>query len=124
MKFFRALVFPLLALFSAASVDAQCVPASTAAGAIDTCFGTNGKVITDITNDRDYTRAIALQRDGKIVVAGISGYSASAGNADITVVRYNTDGSLDTTFDGDGIVRTDYSAWTENDDDYCRGLAV
>ena len=116
--------FLIILLASAATVDAQCVPASTAAGALDTCFGTGGKVITDITNDRDYSRAIAIQSDGKIVVAGISGYSATAGNADFTIVRYNTDGSLDTTFDGDGIVRTDFSAWTENDDDYCRGLAI
>jgi uncharacterized delta-60 repeat protein len=115
----------LFLIFAAAIISrAQCVPASTAAGAVDTCFGTGGKVTTDITGDRDYSRALALQSDGKIVVAGISGYSATAGNADFTVVRYNTNGSLDTSFDGDGIVRTDFSAWTENDDDYCRGLAI
>jgi uncharacterized delta-60 repeat protein len=124
MRTTRIFIYFLLILFSAIVVSAQCVPASTAAGALDTCFGTGGKVITDITADRDYSRALALQSDGKIVVAGISGYSATAGNADFTVVRYNTDGSLDTTFDGDGIVRTDFSAWTENDDDYCRGLAI
>ena len=106
-----------------ASVSGQCVPSSTAAGAIDTCFGTNGTVTTDITADRDYSRALALQSDGKIVVAGISGYSATAANADFTVVRYNTDGSLDTTFDGDGIVITDIGPGT-NDDDYCRGMAI
>jgi uncharacterized delta-60 repeat protein len=124
MKTFNIFWFLLVLFSTGATGYAQCVPASTAAGALDTCFGTGGKVITDITADRDYSRAIAIQSDGKIVVAGISGYSATAGNADFTLVRYNTDGSLDNTFDGDGIVRTDFSAWTVNDDDYCRGLAI
>jgi len=118
------IIYLLLLLFSAAVINrAQCVPASTAAGALDTCFGTGGKVTTDITADRDYSRGLAIQSDGKIVVAGISGYSATAGNADFTVVRYNTDGSLDTSFDTDGIVITDFGPGT-NDDDYCRGLAI
>lgn len=117
-------VFVLVVLLAiVVNADSQCVPASTAAGAVDTCFGTNGTVTTDITNDRDYSRAMALQADGKIVVAGISGYSATAPTADFTVVRYNTDGSLDTTFDGDGIVITDIGPGT-NDDDYCRGMAI
>src|SRR5688572_17456760 len=102
---------------------AQCVPASTAAGTIDTCFGTGGKVITDVTADRDFSRALALQTDGKIVVAGIAGYSTTSNNGDFLVVRYNTDGSLDTTFDGDGIVVTDFGFGTV-DDDYCRGVAI
>ncbi|HEY0427058.1 MAG TPA: FG-GAP-like repeat-containing protein [Pyrinomonadaceae bacterium] len=121
---FRIFFFSFVLFAIGAVCDAQtCVPASMAAGALDTCFGTGGRVTTDITADRDYSRALALQPDGKIVVAGISGYSATAGNADFTVVRYNTDGSLDTTFDGDGIVVTDFGPGT-NDDDYCRGLAI
>lgn len=124
MRVLRTFWFLVLMFATGAIGYAQCVPASTAAGAVDTCFGTDGKVITDITADRDYSRAIAIQSDGKIVVAGISGYSATSGTADFTVVRYNTDGSLDTSFDGDGIVRTDFSTWTVNDDDYCRGLAI
>ncbi len=122
MKIAQAL-FVLFVLFSASAViDAQCVPASTAAGALDTCFGTDGKVTTEVTNNRDYARAIAVQPDGKIVVAGVAGYSAPA-VADFTVVRYNVNGSLDTTFDGDGIAITDFGFGTE-DDDYCRGLVI
>ncbi len=102
---------------------AQCVPASTAAGALDTCFGTGGKVTTDITPDRDFARALAIQLDGKIVVAGVAGYSATANNADFLVVRYNTDGSLDSTFDADGIVVTDFGPGND-DDDYCRGVVI
>jgi len=119
----RIIYLLFLLLASTVINRAQCVPDSTVAGAVDTCFGTGGKVTTDITADRDYSRALALQTDGKIVVAGISGYSATAGNADFTVVRYNTDGSLDTTFDGDGIVITDVGIGVV-DDDYCRGLGI
>ena len=121
---FGLLCFLFVFAMLGASADAQpCVPASTAAGALDTCFGTDGKVMTDITPDRDFSRALAIQPDGKIIVAGIAGYSATANNADCLVVRYNTDGSLDTSFDGDGIVTTDIGPGTV-DDDYCRGLAL
>ena len=44
--------------------------------------------------------ASTSSRDGKIVVTGVD----TAATSDIAVVRYNTDGSLDTTFDGDGKV--------------------
>ncbi|MGC2234563.1 MAG: hypothetical protein WA584_00195, partial [Pyrinomonadaceae bacterium] len=122
---FKILFAALILISASVAAYSQCVPASTAAGALDTCFGTDGKVTTDITDDRDFSRALAIQPDGKIVVAGIAGYSTTAGNADFLVVRYNTDGSLDTTFGGgDGIVTTDFSEWTVNDDDYCRGLAI
>ena len=111
-------------LFSIASLGrAQCVPASTEAGTLDTCFGTGGKVITDITADRDFSRALAIQPDGKIVVAGIAGYSTTSNNGDFTVVRYNPDGSPDTTFDDDGIVVTDFGIGSA-DEDYCRGLGI
>src|SRR5262249_32374064 len=42
--------------------------------------------------------AVALQADGKIVVAGTNG--------GFLLLRYNADGSLDTSFDGDGIATT------------------
>jgi uncharacterized delta-60 repeat protein len=74
-----------------------------AAGSLDTSFGTGGKVTTPIGNSSDYAYAIALQPDGKIVVAGAS---SNGSNDDFALARYNPDGSLDTTFDGDGKVTT------------------
>ncbi len=68
-------------------------------GTLDATFGTGGKVTTDLTAFDDLARAIALQTDGKIVVAGEA-------NADFGLARYNADGSLDTTFDADGKVVT------------------
>ncbi len=118
------IIYLLLLLFASTLINrAQCVPASTAAGSLDTCFGTGGRVTTDITGDRDFARALAIQPDGKIVVAGVAGYNVAIPNADFAVVRYNTDGSLDTTFDADGIVVTDFGFGTA-DEDYCRGLGI
>lgn len=51
-------------------------------GTIDNTFGTNGKVLTDFGNKADYGSSLALQRDGKIVLAGHSGN-------DFAVARYN-----------------------------------
>lgn len=72
-------------------------------GSIDNSFGTNGKVLTPIESfdSIDNAWAVALQIDGKIVVAG--DYSNGSGSR-IALVRYNSDGSLDTSFDGDGKV--------------------
>ena len=46
-------------------------------------------------------RDVAMQADGKIVVAGVD---RSTAPGDFALARYNPDGSLDTTFDGDGRV--------------------
>ncbi|MEH2110959.1 DUF4347 domain-containing protein [Nostoc sp.] len=70
-------------------------------GSLDTSFGSAGKVTTDIGNKTsDTSYSIALQPNGKILVAGVSGNN-------FAVVRYNSDGSLDTSFDSDGKVTTD-----------------
>ena len=53
--------------------------------------------------------SVALQADGKIVVAG---YSFNGSNYDFAVARYNADGSLDTTFNGTGKVITAASAFS------------
>lgn len=68
-------------------------------GTLDAAFGNGGRVITVLTKFDDLARAIALQSDGKIVVAGEA-------DSDFAVARYNSDGSLDATFDGDGKVST------------------
>jgi uncharacterized delta-60 repeat protein len=80
-------------------------------GSLDTTFDIDGKVTTDF-GGLEYARSVALQSNGKIVVAGYNGISSSGGG-DFAVVRYNADGSLDTTFDGDGKVITDFGGWDE-----------
>jgi uncharacterized delta-60 repeat protein len=80
-------------------------------GSLDATFGTGGRVFTDLNSgSSDSGRAMALQADGKIVVAGQSTTPVSPADEDFAVVRYNGDGSLDTTFGAGGIVRTDFGA--------------
>ncbi len=79
-------------------------------GSLDATFNSTGKVTTAIGSGHDIGRSIALQPDGKIVVAG---YSHNGSDYDFAVVRYNSDGSLDTTFNSTGKVTTDISGATE-----------
>jgi uncharacterized delta-60 repeat protein len=76
-------------------------------GGLDRTFGGDGRVTTNFTNGADAAHALAIQADGKIVVAG------SSGDDDFAVARYNTDGTLDTSFGRDGRVTTDFD---EGDD--------
>lgn len=85
-------------------------------GSLDLTFDTDGIVTTAIGSSVDQSHSIALQTDGKIVVAGFS----NGANTDFAVARYNTNGSLDVTFDTDGIVTTDFSST----DDTGRSVAI
>jgi len=69
-------------------------------GTLDNSFGTNGKVTTDFLGDYDYGTSMVLQPDGKILIAG--GLIRGKGNFDFATLRYNIDGTLDNTFNGDG----------------------
>lgn len=74
-------------------------------GSLDTTFGSGGSVITDIFGCDSDARAVAIQSDGKIVVAGTVCANTSA--SDFGLVRYDSDGALDPTFGAGGIVTTD-----------------
>jgi uncharacterized delta-60 repeat protein len=76
-------------------------------GSLDISFGDNGVVTTPIGSNNDQAHSIVLQSDGKLVVAGDGTIN---GSADFTIVRYNTDGSLDTNFGNNGIVTTPIGA--------------
>ena len=88
-------------------------------GTLDESFGTGGKMLTDFSGSRSGlgATAVALQADGRIVAAGDAN---SSGQRDFGVVRYNTDGMLDTTFDGDGKASTDFPL----NDDAATAMAV
>jgi uncharacterized delta-60 repeat protein len=72
-------------------------------GSLDTSFNGTGKVTTAIGPGDDWAEALALQRDGKLVVVG---YSWNGSDYDLALVRYNPNGSLDTSFNGTGKVTT------------------
>lgn len=63
-------------------------------GSLDTGFGSGG-IVTSGFGSNSEAKAVAIQTNGKIVAAG---YAEINGSNDFTVVRYNTDGSNDTTF--------------------------
>ena len=72
-------------------------------GSLDGTFGTGGKVFTPIGSGNDDGSRVTLQPDGKIVLAG---WYVNGTDDDFAVVRYNTDGSLDSSFGSGGIVVT------------------
>lgn len=80
-------------------------------GTPDTTFGGDGTVTANpagpVPQEGGDGRALALQPDGKIVVGGQVGST----RFDFALMRFNTDGSVDTSFDGDGIVRTDFGGY-------------
>jgi uncharacterized delta-60 repeat protein len=82
-------------------------------GSLDTSFGgtkAKGVVSTDINNSRDYGWVMALQANGKIVVAGTTTPKNSTSTVDLALVRYNADGSLDSSFGTGGKVTRHFSA--------------
>jgi uncharacterized delta-60 repeat protein len=90
--------------------------ALAAAGDLDTSFSGDGKVTTNIGGAlvNDSGRGMTIQSDGKIIVVG-DHYNVfdGTGNGDFAVVRYNTNGTLDTTFSGDGKATTNFGAFEQ-----------
>lgn len=82
-------------------------------GTFDTSFGSTGYV----SFEPGFGRGIIIDQNAKIIVVGSSPGSAH----DMTIWRINEDGSLDTTFDGDGIITTRNAV---GDGGYDYGMAV
>jgi len=70
-------------------------------GSLDNSFSGDGKTVIPLATSVPMAHGIAVQSDGKIVVAGNAGQW--------TTTRFHPDGSIDNSFDGDGIVRTDFN---------------
>ncbi|MBE2283891.1 MAG: cadherin-like beta sandwich domain-containing protein [Prosthecobacter sp.] len=86
-------------------------------GSLDTTFGVGGKVTTAIGTGDDEGTCVAVQNDGKIVVAG---QSWTSGNKDFALVRYDSDGLLDPTFGSGGKMTLSVGS----EDDLCNGLVL
>jgi len=80
-------------------------------GSLDTTFGTNGFVAEPIFGNSDSGYDFTLQSDGKIVVTGF--FQTSSGGTGTYVIRYNSDGSRDSSFGSGGIVSNPFA--TGND---------
>ncbi|MFK5893445.1 MAG: delta-60 repeat domain-containing protein [Pseudomonadota bacterium] len=84
------LVIPLLAVSSP--------------GDLDVTFANNGFQVTEISSGRDVSTSVALQSDGKLIVAGFS--NGRDGIYEFVIIRYNSDGTIDSTFGEGGIAFT------------------
>jgi len=99
------------ALVSMALAQLGFTIALTAPGELDATFDGDGLVTSYVvpsnSSREDIVRGIAIQPNGKIVAVGYS-LIPSTETRDFAVTRYNTDGSLDTSFSGDGRFITNF----------------
>ena len=72
-------------------------------GSLDAGFGAGGKVTTNISTYSE-AFALAVQPDGRILVAGYGGYATS----DFALIRYTAQGILDGSFGVGGVALTDF----------------
>ncbi len=87
--------------------------AFAASGALDTTFGDGGKVTTDISGHYDdIVLRMAIQSNGRIVAVG-DRHNSEETAFDFAVVRYKSNGSLDTSFSGDGKLVTNFGGLDE-----------
>ena len=94
-----------------------CLMQNIQADELDTSFGDDGRIVTSVGNYGDQAYAVALQQDGRILVAGSS---SNGSDLDFAIVRYNSDGTLDQSFNYDGTVTTQVGS----DDDEIASLSV
>ena len=87
-----------------------CLARYLGTGALDTSFGTAGKVTTAIGSGGDSAFAVALQPDGKIIAAG---NCSNGNNDDFCLARYLNNGTIDVSFNGTGTVLTAIGGGTD-----------
>src|SRR5436190_17691730 len=85
-------------------------------GTLDITFGVGGKVTTDFFGETDRALALAIQTDGKIVMAGGAG---TYPRSDFALARYEAGGTLDVTFGNGGKVTTELGG-----DETIHGLSI
>jgi uncharacterized delta-60 repeat protein len=78
-------------------------------GLLDTTFGIDGRVITNLSDKLDKITSIVIQNDGKILASGTT--SDDSNFSDFSIVRYNSDGTLDPSFGNNGITITSIRTW-------------
>ncbi len=112
----------LIILLLSCNGSSSTTPTSTS-GKLDTTFNSGGTLPGTVTTSfgtgiYDYGNALAIDSSGKIVVAG---KSYNAGIVYFALARYNTDGTLDTSFGSGGIVTTSFG---DGSDDEANAVAI
>lgn len=74
---------------------------------LNNSFGTNGVVSFSAGTQDDISYSVSEQTDGKLLLAG---YAYNRANDDFAIVRFMYDGSIDPTFETNGIVQTSFVA--------------
>jgi uncharacterized delta-60 repeat protein len=92
-------------------------PIQSQPGSLDLTFGTDGTVMSPITEHRELGYGMVVQADGKIVLAGMQEIISSS---DFAVARYNADGSPDNAFGTNGVTLID--GGTDSDAAWCMAL--
>lgn len=84
-------------------------------GVLDTTFGGGLGYVTKgfELGSRDYGYGVAIQRDGKIVLAGYRRVTGVSSNADFAVARFLGNGTLDATFNGTGLKNTAFGSYND-----------
>jgi len=77
-------------------------------GSLDTAFGDGGLVTTDFFGNTDGAFALDIRPNGKMIAAGASVKTWNRDSTDFALVRYNADGSLDTSFGANGKATADF----------------
>jgi uncharacterized delta-60 repeat protein len=85
--------------------DVFAIARFTPSGQLDTSFGNDGLVTTDISGVFPSVSAVIVQPNGQIVVGGVSGSGRRHVPSNTVLVRYNSNESLDTTFGKGGFVQ-------------------
>jgi len=93
-----------------------CMLRYTEDGQVDSLFGINGRVITEMVSGSNTAHAVAVQEDQKILLAGFLGTTP---NHDFAMARYMQDGSLDAGFGNGGKVITNFG-----EDDVAFNMAI
>ncbi|MCB0792236.1 MAG: T9SS type A sorting domain-containing protein [Flavobacteriales bacterium] len=103
--------------FISGSQSDWCATRLNANGSLDTGFGAGGKVVLDLGTQQVSAESMALQADGRIVLGG---YGQTGGVYHMQFARLNTDGTLDPTFNGDGLAEVSVNGI----DDAIKSVAV
>jgi len=90
-------------------------------GDLDSTFGINGRVTLAIGTSNSHAASMAMQSNGKIVVAGSARGGIPTGE-DFALARFNQNGTPDTSFGSDGIVTTAVAIFRE--DDAAKAVAI
>jgi uncharacterized delta-60 repeat protein len=94
-----------------------CIARFNSNGTLDTTFGSSGKVIQPIGSDSDWGSSLTIQPDGKILLGG---YCYNGSYYDFCIARFNSNGTLDTSFGTSGKVIQPIGS----SDDIGRSLAI